>query len=85
MRNRLEAVMTDWSLPEITLYLLTPPSGFRPARVSVLIEYLRDPLSGAARVVTAGKVRGRNDEASFGVGSYLKLDVARGAQRKRSN
>ena len=38
--GRLEAVMGDWSLPEIALNLVTPPGTLRPARVSVLIEHL---------------------------------------------
>src|SRR3954463_16026920 len=45
--GRLEAVMRDWSLPEIALNLVTPPGGLRPARVSVLIEYLTRALSAA--------------------------------------
>ena len=45
--GRLEAVMRDWSLPEIALNLVTPPGGLRPARVSVLIEYLTRTLSAA--------------------------------------
>lgn len=51
--GRLEAVMRDWSLPEIALNLLTPPSGLRPARVSVLIEYLTRFLSAAPWAVAA--------------------------------
>jgi DNA-binding transcriptional LysR family regulator len=45
--GRLEAVMTDWSLPEIALNVVTPPGNRRPARVSVLIEYLTRTLSSA--------------------------------------
>src|SRR5215212_5523906 len=45
--GRLEAVMRDWSLPEIALNLVTPPGGFRPARVSVLMDYLTRTLSTA--------------------------------------
>ena len=45
--GRLEAVMRDWSLPEIALNLVTPPSGLRPARVSVLIDHLTRTLSTA--------------------------------------
>jgi DNA-binding transcriptional LysR family regulator len=51
--GRLEAVMTDWSLPEIALHLVTPPSNLRPARVSVLIEYLAHALSTASWSVAA--------------------------------
>jgi hypothetical protein len=55
---RLEAVMRDWSLPEIALNLMTPPSGLRPVRVSVLIEYLRSTLSAALWAVAAETARG---------------------------
>src|SRR5215213_3917606 len=45
--GRLEAVMRDWSLPEIALYPVTPPGVVRPALVSVLIDYLARTLSAA--------------------------------------
>lgn len=45
--GRLETVMRDWSLPEIALNIVTPPGGLRPARVSVLIDYLTRTLSAA--------------------------------------
>ena len=45
--GRLEAVMTDWSLPPITLNIVTPPGNLRPARVSVLIEFLVRRMSAA--------------------------------------
>ena len=53
--GRLEAVMTDWSPPEIALNLVTPPGALRPARVSVLIEYLGDTLSRAAWAVARAR------------------------------
>lgn len=38
--GRLEAVMTDWSMPLITLNIVTPPSSLRPARVIAVIDFL---------------------------------------------
>jgi DNA-binding transcriptional LysR family regulator len=38
--GRLEAVLTDWSLPLGGLYLLTPSAGPRPARVEALLDFL---------------------------------------------
>jgi DNA-binding transcriptional LysR family regulator len=38
--SRLEAVMTDWSLPPIALNLVTPSGGPRPSKVAVAIEFL---------------------------------------------
>ena len=45
--GRLEAVMIDWSLPPIALNIVTPPGSLRPARVSVLIDFLSARLSVA--------------------------------------
>ena len=55
--RRLEAVLQDWSLPEIALNLVTPPSGLRPLRVSVLIEHLTKTLSAAPWAVAVEKAR----------------------------
>jgi DNA-binding transcriptional LysR family regulator len=38
--GRLEAVLKDWSPPPAALHLVTPPSQMRPARVSVLMDFL---------------------------------------------
>lgn len=38
--GRLETVMTDWSLPPISLHLVAPGGGPRPARVTALMDYL---------------------------------------------
>jgi DNA-binding transcriptional LysR family regulator len=38
--GRLEAVMTDWSAPPITLNIVTPPGRARASRVSALIDFL---------------------------------------------
>jgi DNA-binding transcriptional LysR family regulator len=46
--GRLEAVMTDWSMPRIALNIVTPPSSHRPARVAVVIEFLARRLSAAS-------------------------------------
>ena len=45
--GRLEAVMTEWSVPPIGLHVVTPPGGLRPARVTVLIDFLGRRLAGA--------------------------------------
>ncbi|MBV8235663.1 MAG: LysR family transcriptional regulator [Planctomycetaceae bacterium] len=45
--GRLEAVMTDWSMPPIALNIVTPPGSHRPARVAAVIEFLARCLSGA--------------------------------------
>jgi DNA-binding transcriptional LysR family regulator len=39
--GRLEAVLTDWTVEGPSLYIVTPPGRARPARVRVLIEFLR--------------------------------------------
>jgi DNA-binding transcriptional LysR family regulator len=38
--GRLETVMTDWAPPEISLHLVAPGGGPRPARVTALMDYL---------------------------------------------
>lgn len=43
----LESVMADWSPPPISLHIVTPPSGLRPARVNVLIDYLAQRFATA--------------------------------------
>jgi DNA-binding transcriptional LysR family regulator len=45
--GRLEEVLPGWRLPDIGLHLITPPGVQRPARVTVLLDYL------AARLGTA--------------------------------
>jgi DNA-binding transcriptional LysR family regulator len=41
----LEAVMTDWSMQDSFLHLVTPPGGPRPARIEALAEFLVRRLS----------------------------------------
>ena len=43
--GRLELILSDWQASQASLYLLTPPSGPRPARVQVLVDYLVETLS----------------------------------------
>jgi DNA-binding transcriptional LysR family regulator len=46
--GKLEATMTDWSMPSIALNVVTPPGRHRPARVDAVIEFLVRRLAGAA-------------------------------------
>lgn len=51
--GRLEAAMTEWSMPPIALNILTPPGGLRPARVAAVIEFLARRLATAPWAATA--------------------------------
>jgi len=42
--NRLVTLLPDWDFGEIALHIVMPPSPRRPARVEVLIEFLRTNL-----------------------------------------
>jgi len=44
--GRLETVMTDWTLPPISLHLVAPGGGPRPARVAALMTFLTQKFSG---------------------------------------
>ena len=43
--GELEAVMTDWWQVPSGVYVVTPPGGPRPARVTALIAFLTEKLS----------------------------------------
>lgn len=45
--GRLEQVLAGWSLPPVALHLVTPPGGLRPARVSILVDFLVRRLAAA--------------------------------------
>jgi DNA-binding transcriptional LysR family regulator len=47
-QRQLAALLTDWSLPEIALHLVTPPGGPRPVRVEALAEFLRGRFARGA-------------------------------------
>ena len=53
----LVRILTDWSMPQAYLHLLSPPSRLRPARVRALSDYLVDNLklscTGAYEQLTA--------------------------------
>jgi DNA-binding transcriptional LysR family regulator len=57
--GRLVALLPDWHLPEISLHLVTPPGGPRPARIEALVEFLvkRFSRSGEPSRRTRRKVR----------------------------
>lgn len=43
----LETAMAGWSMPPITLNIVTPPGGHRPARVAAVIDFLARRLAAA--------------------------------------
>jgi DNA-binding transcriptional LysR family regulator len=45
--GRLEAVMQNWIVPPVALHIVTPPSGMRPARVEVLMDFLAQRFTRA--------------------------------------
>jgi DNA-binding transcriptional LysR family regulator len=46
--GRLQAAMTEWSMPRVALNIVMPPSSHRPVRVDAVIDFLARHLSGAA-------------------------------------
>ncbi len=51
--GRLEAVMTEWSLPPVGLHLVMPPGEPRPARVTALADFLARRLARSKRRASA--------------------------------
>ncbi len=47
LENQLQPILTDWRLPEGGLYFVTPTARARPAKVSVLADFLIRGLSSA--------------------------------------
>jgi DNA-binding transcriptional LysR family regulator len=47
--GRMEAILTDWTLPKGGLYFVTPSARSRPAKVEVLLDFFVERLSGPAR------------------------------------
>ena len=44
--GRLQTVMTDWALPPISVHLVAPGGGPRPARVTAFMDHLTRKLAG---------------------------------------
>jgi DNA-binding transcriptional LysR family regulator len=44
VKGEVVRILTDWSLPQSYLHLLSPPSRLRPARVTALSDHLVDTL-----------------------------------------
>lgn len=44
--GRMEAILTDWTLPKGALYFVTPTTRTRPAKVEALAAFLAEHLSG---------------------------------------
>jgi DNA-binding transcriptional LysR family regulator len=55
--GRLEAILTDWSLPQGALHLVMPSAGPRPARVEALLDFLTRRLSRSGESPAAAKRR----------------------------
>ena len=49
--GQLEALLPDWNSPAMNLFLITPPSALRPARVRLLMDYLAEKLRNPAWVM----------------------------------
>ncbi|WP_199555985.1 LysR family transcriptional regulator [Sandaracinobacteroides hominis] len=58
--GRLEALLPDWTRPEMALFLVTPPSPLRPQRVRLLMDWIaqrlqRPPWQAKPAAASAGK------------------------------
>jgi len=45
--GRLEVAMPQWRAPDLALYLVTPPSTLRPARVEALLAFLAERITNS--------------------------------------
>ncbi|WP_238121734.1 MULTISPECIES: LysR family transcriptional regulator [unclassified Xanthobacter] len=45
--GRLERALSGWSMPDVDLSILLPPGGLKPARVTVVVDFLAARLAAA--------------------------------------
>jgi DNA-binding transcriptional LysR family regulator len=53
--GRMEAILTDWTLPRGALYFVTPSARARPAKVEALADFLAERLSEPVWIVLRRK------------------------------